>query len=299
MGWTILLIILFVLGVILLLPIRVKAYYSEETWFVSVKYVFFRIFHLEAPEKKPPETPPKPADIPESEQPDPAQFAAPPAQSTVTASTPAEMLNAAKEEADDDAGLYVYEKPKKEKRKKRVKKPKKPKEPLPDTSEAAEDETPEPKKKKRSFLDRLLPHSISDVLKMLPDIFSTLSPAMRFLTKHLHFRHVKIYAAIATDDAANTAQLYGRINAAAFPLLGMMQCWFDFQADEFRILADFYNDSITFRGALELRVSPLVLILLVLILGSKFLWRRFRRWRSEVREQKRREKETAPVPAEA
>jgi hypothetical protein len=294
---------LFVLGVILLLPIRVKASYSEETWSVSVKYVFFRIFHIETPEKKPPETPPKPADIPEGEQPDPAQFSASSAQSTVTANTPAEMLDAAKEDAGDDAGLYVYEKPKKEKRKKREKKPRKPKEPLPEESDAAEanGQTEQPKKKKKllGFIDHLIPHSVPDVLKMIPDIFGALTPAMRFLTRHLHFRHVKIYAAIATDDAAKTAQLYGRINAAAFPLLGMMQCWFDFQADEFRILADFYNDSLTFRGALELRVSPLVLILLVLILGCKFVWKRFRRYRSEIKEAKRREKETAPIPAEA
>lgn len=301
MGWTVLLIILFVLGVILLLPIRAKAFFSDGKWGVSVKYTFFRIFHLESPEKKPSETPPKPADIPESEQPDPAQFSAASAQNTVTANTPAEMLDAAKEDAGDDAGLYVYEKPKKEKRKKRRKKPEKPAEPLQEDSAAeADEQSAQPKKKKLfGFIDFLLPHSVPDLLKMIPDLFSALTPAMRFLTRHLHFRHVKIYAAIGTDDAAKTAQLYGRINAAAFPLLGMMQCWFDFQADEFRILADFYNDSVTFRGALELRVSPLVLILLVLILGIKFLCRRIRRYRSIAKEQKRREKESAPVPAEA
>ena len=36
---------------------------------------------------------------------------------------------------------------------------------------------------------------------------------------------------------------------------------------------DFYNDKITFRGSLELRISPMAAIILALILGCRFLWR--------------------------
>ncbi|MBP0976159.1 MAG: DUF2953 domain-containing protein, partial [Oscillospiraceae bacterium] len=161
------------------------------------------------------------------------------------------------------------------------------------------DAEPEPEKKPRGirgFIERLKPHSVSDVLGLAEDGFAALTPALRFLTKHIHFRHIRLYLAIGTDDPANTATLYGKICAAAYNLLGAMQCWFDVEADEFRILADFYNDKITFRGAAEVRISPMAAIILVLILGCKFLWRTVCRFRREDKEAKLREKESSPLP---
>ena len=76
-----------------------------------------------------------------------------------------------------------------------------------------------------------------------------------------------------------------------------MQCLFDMQVDEFRILADFFHEKTTFRAALELRVSPAVLLLTALKLGGKFLWRTFRRFRREDKEAKRRARESAPLPS--
>ncbi|MBQ5347740.1 MAG: DUF2953 domain-containing protein [Ruminococcus sp.] len=144
--------------------------------------------------------------------------------------------------------------------------------------------------------DGVKPHSLSDILGLAQDGFAALTPALKFLTKHIHFRHIRLYLAIGTDDPANTATLYGKICAAAYNLLGAMQCWFDMQADEFRILADFYNDKITFRGSLELRISPMAAIILALILGCKFLWRTICRFRREDKEAALREKESAPLP---
>ena len=145
----------------------------------------------------------------------------------------------------------------------------------------------------------MIPHSLSDVLGLVRDGFASLSPALRFLAKHLHFRHIRLYAAVGTDDAAKTAKLYGTITASAYNLIGQLQCLFDFQADECRILADFFSDKITFRASGELRVSPLAAILLALILGGRFLIRTVKRFRREDKEAKLREKETAPLSAEA
>ena len=54
MGWTILLIILLILGILLLLPVRVKGYFADGKWGVSVYYAFIRLFHKESAEKEPP-----------------------------------------------------------------------------------------------------------------------------------------------------------------------------------------------------------------------------------------------------
>lgn len=305
MVWTILLIILFILCVLLLLPVCVKAYFDDGKWGVEVRYTFFRIFRKESKEPKPPDTPPKPGDLPEGESP-PQDLMPEPATAAEAAKPDPPKPEPAKPEAvkppvsetvkppaensaPEPAAAIASEKPEKPKKKKR-KKPK------------ADDTAPEsekPKKpKKRGFIARLKPHSVEEALGLAEDAFSALTPALAFLTRHIHLRHVKIYAAVGTDDAAMTAQLYGKICAAAYNLLGQLQCWLDIQTDEFRILADFYNDSITFRGSLELRVSPAAAIVLALILGTKFLWRTLCRFRREDKEAKRRAEESAPVSSE-
>ena len=166
-------------------------------------------------------------------------------------------------------------------------------------TDAAESDAEPPKKKRgiKGFIERLKPHGLSDYLALAKDGLAALSPALKFLTKHLHFRHVRLYLAVASDDPAQTAQVYGKICAAAFPLLGALECWVDMQADELRILADFYGTKTDFRIALELRVSPAAAILLVLILGVKFLWRTVCRFRREDKEAKRYAQETAPETA--
>ncbi|MBP0989158.1 MAG: DUF2953 domain-containing protein [Oscillospiraceae bacterium] len=315
---TILLIILFILCVLLLLPVRAKASYGDGKWSVAVYYAFIRLFHKESKEKPQPELPKKPEDLPEGEappvpetdaaqtaekpKPQPEPVGAPPEQETETPEPEAEAEDFS-EPLDPEQLADTVEtpeiKPEKKRRKRKAKKEESAAEvadpdDLPDL-----DAEPEPEKKPRGirgFIERLKPHSVSDVLGLAEDGFAALTPALRFLTKHIHFRHIRLYLAIGTDDPANTATLYGKICAAAYNLLGAMQCWFDVEADEFRILADFYNDKITFRGAAEVRISPMAAIILVLILGCKFLWRTVCRFRREDKEAKLREKESSPLP---
>jgi len=311
LGWTIFLIIMFILCILFLLPIRMKAAFGGGKWSVKIYYVFIRVFRKEsAPPPPPPETPLKPEDITVFEpgtDPNAPDVPPPaPAMQTEQPDSVTEPAPAAESEPEP-----AQEKPEEHKRKKRKKR----KFPKDDTA-SAEDEKPEteqpaadaqaeeddPKKKKKKkpgFFKRIKPHSLSDVIGLIKDGFAALTPALRFLFRHFHFRHVRIRADIASDDPANTATLYGKICAAAFNLLAQLQCLFDFQTDEFRVLADFYGEKSDYSGSLELRVSPAVLILTVLILGIKFLWRTFRRFRREDKEEKRREKESAPLPLKA
>ena len=310
---TVILVILFVLCVLLLLPVRAKASFGDGKWAVSVYYIFFRIFHKESKEKTEPEVPKKPEDLPEGEapplpkpEPEPEKPAEqqkpkPKPKPQTDAASETESISEKPEAAEETAEPVDPEhladtvetpalKPKKEKKRKKAKK--KPAE------ETAETDSPPEKKKRgiRGFIARIKPHSLSDVIGLAEDGFAALTPALKFLTKHIHFRHIRLYLAVGTDDPANTATLYGKICAAAYNLLGAMQCWFDMQADEFRILADFYHDSMTFRGSLELRISPMAAIVLLLILGIRFLWRTICRFRREDKEAARRAEESAPLP---
>ena len=319
---TVLLIILFVLCVLLLLPVRVTGWFRDGKWAVTVYYAFLRVFHKESEEKPEPQKPPKPEDLPEGEappppepepepqkpkkpkkpkKPDPPEKPEPaaaenvpkpdtvtdtqPAAETAPEQTPASESVDPESLADDpDIQAVLDEKPRRRRRKK--------KDESPEESEPAEE-----KPKKRGFIRWIKPDSLKGWLRLAKDGLGALPPALRFLTKHLHFRHVKLYLAVASDDPANTATLYGKICAAAYNLLAALQCWVDIETDEFRILADFYNESITFRAALELRVSPAAAILMVLILGIRFLINSIRTYRAERKEEKLREKETAPAEA--
>ncbi|MBR6107864.1 MAG: DUF2953 domain-containing protein [Oscillospiraceae bacterium] len=309
MGWAIFLSILFVLCVIFLLPIRVKASFGGGKWSVAVYYAFIRVFRKEsAPPPPPPEVPPKPENVTLFEP-----GVDPPPESVplqAEGEAPAVIQPGAKPEKPEQpekpkSDKKDEKKAKKEEKKRRKEKKKKEKEEAAAAEHAAEtdkpdaqtEDDPKKKKKKPGFFKRLKPHSLHDILGLVKDGFASLTPAVRFLLRHFHFRHVKVYAAIASDDPANTATLYGKICAAAFNLLAQLQRLFDFQTDEFRILADFYGEKPDYRGSLELRVSPAALILTVLILGCKFLWRTWRRFRREDKEEKRREKESAPLPA--
>ena len=279
---------------ILLLPVRVKASFGGGKWSVAVYYAFIRVFRKEsAPPPPPPEVPPKPEDITLFE---PGVDPAPAASAMHTDENPPSVTQLAAESKPEKP-----EKPKKEKKKKKRKSKKEEaaaaEQNASDEAESGETDEPKKKPKKKGFFKRLKPSSLHDVLGLIKDGFASLTPAVKFLLRHFHFRHVKVYAAIASDDPANTATLYGKICAAAFNLLAQLQRLFDFQTDEFRILADFYGEKSDYRGSLELRVSPAAAILTALILGCKFLWRSFRRFRREDKEEKRREKESAPLPA--
>ena len=300
MAWAIILIVLFVLAVILLLPVRVKGSYGQGAWSFAVYYAFIRVFHRESAPPKAPDVPPKPGE-------DGSPYFASPQEDTSPAAAkkpkPAPQAHPRPEPAKPDAASAAetvslhkpeqtasHEEPAPEKPEKPAKKQKKPEKP---------EENPKPAKKKRGirgFIERLKPHSLQDILGLAKDGCAALSPSLQFLTRHLHFRHIRLYAAVASDDPANTAQLYGKICAAVYNLIGQLQCWVDFEADEVRILADFFGSKSDFRASGELRVSPAAAIVLVLILGGKFLWRTVCRFRREDKEAKRYEKESAPLP---
>ena len=326
MAGVIALVIVFVLCILLLLPVRVKASYGGGKWAVAVYYAFFRVFHKESKEPPPVEVPPKPEDItffepgaeeteskpedaeqPESEGSAPEESPAGPAPADIAESASAtepeqaeeipEQSAPESEEPDETAVASEPETENKKKSRKDRKQSKKKKETADEDADTDEEqEDGKKKKKKKGFIARLKPSSLSDVLGLVKDGFAALSPSLRFLGRHLHFRHVRIRIDVGSDDPANTAQLYGKLCAAGFNLLAQLQRLFDFQTDEFRILADFYGNKLDFSAALELRLSPAALILMVLILGIKFLWRTLCRFRREDKEAKRYEKESAPLP---
>lgn len=299
MAGTVILIILFVLCILLMLPLRVKFSFGDGKWAVKVYYAFFRVFRKESePPPPPPAVPPKPDDLPDGASPSKEQMPEP----EPVPDTPPKPEAAASPDADaeaetvSDAAAAPEEQPAAAEVKDDAPADTESADGDAETADELEQTEEKPEKpKKRGFVERLKPHSLSDVTGLISDGCGALSPSLRALMRHLHFRHVKLWLTVGADDPADAALLYGRICAAAFPLLGTLQSLLDFQTDEFRILADFYGSKLDFRVSFELRLSPMAALFAVLILGSKFLWRTLVRFRREDKEEKRRIKESAPI----
>lgn len=295
-GLTVLLIVVTVLSVIFLLPIRVKAFFGEGKWSVSVYYVLFRVFHREKkPEPPPSSRPPRPDDAEDADteivplkEISPLQATKPPeysAQSEQMENPEESETPSVKEETKEenpDTSSVEEETKAENARASSVK----------EESESSKTDADE-KPKRKGFFARLVPHSLSDFLGLAEDILTALSPSLKFLLRHFHFRNVKLYLAVGSDEPAKTAKLYGMFSAAVYHLLGALQSCMDFAVEECRILADFFGEKLQFRAEMELRCSPAALLLTVLILGVKFLWKSCLRLHEKNQEEKRRAREQA------
>ncbi len=325
---TVFLIILGVFAVIFLLPIRVKASVGDGKWSVEIYYAFIPVLRRGSKPPPPPDAvPPKPGDDLSEEQlkevlptADTSVKPAEEAEEDTAEETPAETAEeTAGETIEGTAAETAEETPETDSAKTDratlesadTSDQKGDKETAAGADSPKADETGGEEKaekkpeeggespKKKNFFQRLKPEGLSDILGLVSDGGTALSPGLKFLFRHLHFRHVNLWMAVGSDDAAKTAQLYGTISTAVFNLLAAAQCALDIQTDSCRILADFFGDKIAFRVSLELRCSAAGLVGTVLVLGVKFLLHAWKRFRAQDREAKREERESRPVPADS
>ena len=165
-----------------------------------------------------------------------------------------------------------------------------------EASESEKDSEAENKPAKKGFLQRLKPSNLSEALSLLEDILASASPSLRFLFRHFYIRHLNLSITIGTQDAAKTAILYGAVSGAVFRLVGYLQSLLSVKADALRVRADFLSGYSTAECSLTLRVAPATVFGTGIGLASRFLFRTLRRFHRENREQKRMEKESAPLP---
>lgn len=161
------------------------------------------------------------------------------------------------------------EKPKLKKKEKREKKRKEPEavseEPV-KTEEASsetgntedlpsEEKAPEDKKKK--VKPKKEKKKLDIDLEMIMDYVRSAAPPIKRLFKKIKFRQVYLDYVVGTDDAAKTALKYGGLCATIYPVIEWLTTYFDFDAREINIEADFSaeKDDIFAYGVIKLRVS--------------------------------------------
>lgn len=155
------------------------------------------------------------------------------------------------------------------------------------TGDAAE------KPPKKNFFQKIKPTNLSEGKAFIGDIFASISPPLRLLTRHMHFSKINLSVDVAAGDAAKTAIMYGAVSGAAFWLLGQMQSLFDVTAEQYGVRADFLGEKTRFSVSGEYHSSGITLLCVLLGAGVRFLWRSFLRIRRQEREQKNNTKNQA------
>ncbi len=93
----------------------------------------------------------------------------------------------------------------------------------------------------------------------LPMIMAMLKPAKkvaRYLIKGVCIKNLSLSLYIATDDAAKTAILYGRVCSVAYPVLAFCKANLRLKVKRFYIAPDFYHERVTYqaKGMVSIRV---------------------------------------------
>lgn len=127
-----------------------------------------------------------------------------------------------------------------------------------DTETAVSSETAEASETKKKKVKPKKEKKKLDIdLGMIMDYVRSAAPPIKRLFKKIKFRNVYLDYVVGTDDAAKTALKYGGLCAAIYPVIEWLTTYFDFEAKEINIEADFSaeKDDIFAYGVIKLRVS--------------------------------------------
>ena len=105
-----------------------------------------------------------------------------------------------------------------------------------------------------------------------------------WLLKRFKFRKFKLNLTVATNDAANTAIKYGRICAACYPTISLLETFADFKAKEINIDADFDKKESDFKISFTMSTKLIFLITVTVSAITQYL--KLQRKESEKNERK-------------
>lgn len=104
---------------------------------------------------------------------------------------------------------------------------------------AGEEDKTEEKPKKKGFGDYI------KALKFL-DYLEILNKATKHFLSKIYFHKLHLDITVASSDASKTAQMYGKLDAAIFPLLGLLDSKKKIKDGEVHIRPDFTSEKMKF-----------------------------------------------------
>ena len=156
--------------------------------------------------------------------------------------------------------------PQKEKKPARKKKEEKP-----------EAEKPQEPASKKSFRDILKKRGVSGLLELLSEAASLAGSVLRRFFSHVRVSQFDLFLAVATEDAAETALLYGRACAAAYPAVSALMQACGCRRFGVSVVPDFQRSKSEVRFRMRARISLFYILRegLSALLRAAELWQKF------------------------
>ncbi len=101
----------------------------------------------------------------------------------------------------------------------------------------------------------------TELVKELFEILKLILTRFKKLLKKVRFKVLLLDLSIASEDAANTAILYGRICTLIYPLISMLSVSSGFSADKISVKTDFLSEDIKLElsSVAKIRISSLLI----------------------------------------
>ena len=177
-----------------------------------------------------------------------------------------------KKEITDPKKLARIEKKKqkKEEKKKRAEEKKRLKEEK--LRKKAEAEGKKKKKKKPNFIVSLMKkEGVSGLIELLKDILRILKGLMKKITDHLVISKMDLQIAVGSEDAAQTAILYGRLCSAVYPLINLIASHVKKCRHRERIAPVFTSEKTRIMFVMKVRILPFFILSGAVQAGLRFL----------------------------
>lgn len=126
--------------------------------------------------------------------------------------------------------------------------------------------------KKDNFIKKIYKQKgLQGTISYFCNVLTILLKKMRRVIKHFKFRRFKLDISVATSDAANTAIQYGKICAAVYPVISLLQSITDFKSKEINISADFEKTNSEFKSSILIKTQGLYWIIAAIGILNQYL----------------------------
>ena len=136
------------------------------------------------------------------------------------------------------------------------------------------------KQKKDNFILRTYKQKgLLGTISYFSELLSLIFKRLLRLLKHIKFRRFKLNITVATADAANTAIQYGKICAAVYPVVALLEANTDLKTKEINVSADFDKKKSEFKTSISIKTK--VIYLLAITIGAFIQYVKIQRKESE------------------
>ena len=132
-------------------------------------------------------------------------------------------------------------------------------------------ETKTEEKKENIFGQVFQKEGFKDGIKLLFDFAGKLLKKMKKLLRHIVFDQLIFNLSVASEDAAQTAILYGEVCSAAYPFFSLLDHFSNVKYKEINISSDFTSKKTDFSFSAMIRTRLWFLLLFAVVVFFEFL----------------------------